>query len=239
MALEGVDPQRARAQYRGSSSFVFYRKKMSATDLHPPPAPGPHIPEPLDVRVWMPPFLFLLQMTAHSYADAPTPTLRKKYYQILTDLRLTLPDVRWQAWFAQALDEIPVSAFLLDRQAVFDWVYRVRCRVHQQLRWPPIGYAEHHDAFYRAFRPKPVQEDLTAAHHRMVFMVVAAVLAVFGIVYLSPPRSSSLSPRPLSTMLPFPLENTLQVAADLARDGAATVLELADDAGRLAAGGSG
>lgn len=204
---------------------------MSSLQLHPPPPLPPHEPPPLDARVWMPPFLFLLQMFAHSYADAPDPTLRKKYYQLLTDLHVALPDARWQMWYARSLDTLPVQAFLVDRHAVADWVHRLRSEVHLQLGWQPVSFSEHQEAFYRAFRPAPVRERIEATQHSMHFVLAAGLAVLLVLVYfLAPPlpAAAAAAVGPASTMqLLHQQQQVVQSAiTDLAHETATTARDV-------------
>lgn len=156
-------------------------------ELHPPPPAERHAPPPLDARVWMPHFLFSLQSFAHSYADTPDAVLRKKYYQLLTDLPLALPDARWQAWFAHLIaTELPVQAFLVDRDALDDWVYRVRCRVGEELDWPHVTFAQHQSAFYQRFRRAPVTVELSRTQYHLNVLLAIVVAVLVALLYNAP-----------------------------------------------------
>ena len=160
---------------------------MSAMELHPPPPAERHAPPPLDARVWMPHFMFSLQSFAHSYADTPDAVLRKKYYQLLTDLPLALPDARWQAWFAHLFaTELPVQAFLADRDALDDLVYRVRCRVGEELDWPHVTFAQHQSAFYQRFRRAPVTVELSRTQHKLNVLLAIVIAVLIALLYNAP-----------------------------------------------------
>lgn len=161
-------------------------------ELHPPPPAERHAPPPLDARVWMPHFLFSLQSFAHSYADTPDAVLRKKYYQLLTDLPLALPDARWQAWFAHLIaTELPVQAFLVDRDALDDWVFRVRCRVGEELNWPHVTFAQHQNAFYQRFRRAPVTVELGRTQHRLNVLLAIVVAVLVALLYNAPAAAAA------------------------------------------------
>ena len=123
----------------------------------------------LSPAVWVPKYLFVLQSMAHSYSDHPNAVLKQKYFSLVVNLAVSMPDPEWQRWFgALSAEDLPVSAFLANRDTFSDWVWRVRCSAHRRLGWRQPTFAAHQDEYYAAYRPPPLQQEAFDSGRRHV-----------------------------------------------------------------------
>ena len=64
----------------------------------------------LDPKVWLPHFLFVMQTIAISYPAYPNDTSKKKYYDLIQNMALFLPDYPLGNEFLKLLDKFPLNS---------------------------------------------------------------------------------------------------------------------------------
>ena len=75
----------------------------------------------LSSDVWGPHFWFVLHTLAITYPEFPNDTSKKKYYNLIQNLPIFIPNKRMGREFAQMLNDFPVSPYLTSRESFIKW----------------------------------------------------------------------------------------------------------------------
>ena len=95
---------------------------------------------PRAAAVWGPHYWFFLHTVAYTYPQFPNDTIKRKYYDFVSNLPLFIPNDEMSARFARILDEFPVSPYLGSRDAFVKWMFLVHDRYNALLgKEPPFA----------------------------------------------------------------------------------------------------
>jgi len=68
-------------------------------------------------EVWGPHFWFFLHTMAHTYPDMPTAVTKRKYYDLIQNMPIFIPNAEIGNKFSQFLDKYPVTPYLDNRDS--------------------------------------------------------------------------------------------------------------------------
>ena len=133
---------------------------------------------PLDPQVWGPHYWFFLHTVAYTYPEYPTNVTKRKYYDLIQNMPLFLPDERMGDRLAEFLDKYPVSPYLDSRESFIRWVHFIHNRFNTALGKEPISIYASLAADYHEFRPRTVvQEQQTVQYRDMMYVSILLLLA--------------------------------------------------------------
>jgi hypothetical protein len=115
------------------------------------------MPKKWDAEVWGPHYWFFLHSVAHTYPEVPNAVTKRKYYDLIQNMPLFLPDAEMGNRFSALLDAFPVSPYLDSRDSFIHWVHFMHNRVRRSLGQDELTLAEGIDAFMDHFKPKEVK----------------------------------------------------------------------------------
>jgi hypothetical protein len=83
--------------------------------------------------VWGPKFWFLIHCAAYNFPDLPNPIIKRKYYDLIQNMPLFIPDMDMADNFSTLLDKYPVSPYLCNRDSFMRWAHFIHNKVNRQL----------------------------------------------------------------------------------------------------------
>lgn len=86
-----------------------------------------------DARVWGPHYWFFLHTVSHTYPLVPNAVTKRKYYDLIQNMPLFLPDPEMGNRFSTLLDLYPVSPYLDSRDSFIRWVHFIHNKVNVAL----------------------------------------------------------------------------------------------------------
>lgn len=95
-----------------------------------------------DPRVWGPHYWFFLHTVAHTYPLVPNAVTKRKYYDLIQNMPLFLPDPEMGNRFSTLLDLYPVSPYLDSRDSFLRWVNFIHNKVNVYLGEYELTLAE-------------------------------------------------------------------------------------------------
>ena len=111
----------------------------------------------LDPLVWGPHFWFFLHTLAISYPHHPNAVTKKKYYELIQNLPLFIPNESIGSSFITILDEYPVTAYLDNRESLIKWMHFIHNKINEKLEKPKITIHEFYSRYYEEYKPKDVK----------------------------------------------------------------------------------
>jgi hypothetical protein len=107
--------------------------------------------------VWGPHYWFFLHTIAHTYPLTPTSVTRRKYYDLIQNFPLFIPNPEIGDHFISILDRYPVSPYLDNRDSFIRWVHFIHNRINRVLGKEEITLFEALDDYKSLYRPKQVK----------------------------------------------------------------------------------
>jgi Erv1 / Alr family len=131
-------------------------------------------------QVWGPHYWFFLHTIALTYPHYPNTIIKKRYYELLTNFDIFLPDGNYSAYYRGLLKQYPLTPFLDNRKSLVKWMNFIHNKVNKKLEKPQVSLAE----FYKLYTQK--QDFLIewkVYYKKLYFVAVISILIVI-IIYL-------------------------------------------------------
>lgn len=134
----------------------------------------------LDPAVWGPYFWFFLHTVALSYPLNANATTKRKYYTLVHDLCLFIPNDNIAKNFAKLLDECPVAPYLDTRENFVKWVHFIHNKINEQIEKPKIDLAEFYSQYYAHYKaPEERFADFYKWREKAIYaMVILGLVAI-------------------------------------------------------------
>ena len=84
-------------------------------------------------EIWGPHYWFFLHTIAESYPLHPTSVTKKKYYDLMINFPLFIPNEDIGNKFSQLLDKYPVAPYLDSRESFVRWMHFIHNKLNIQL----------------------------------------------------------------------------------------------------------
>jgi len=137
----------------------------------------------LNPEIWGPHYWFFLHTAAMNYSTVPTETLRKKYYELIQNFALFIPDVEVANNFLKLLDSYPVTPYLESRQSLIHWVHFIHNKVNAKLGKRELSLHESLEAYHAHYIPREREKALLKKYKKHLFYGTIAALGGL-IIYL-------------------------------------------------------
>jgi hypothetical protein len=112
-----------------------------------------HMPS-LSPEIWGPYYWFFLYTTAFQYPNKPNPVIKRKYYDLVMNLPLFIPDEGIGNDFANLLDEYPVTPYLHSRISFVKWVWFIHNKINEKLGKEPLSLLKSIDIYLKEYEKR-------------------------------------------------------------------------------------
>lgn len=137
-----------------------------------------------DPNVWGPYYWFFLHTIAYSYPKTPTSVTKRKYYDLIQNFPLFIPDYEIGSRFEKLLDKYPVSPYLDNRDSFIRWVYFIHNKINHYLGKEEISLLESHDLYFANYKPKPIfSREKIKLNKEILIMAFVIIIILFVFVY--------------------------------------------------------
>jgi len=137
----------------------------------------------LDAKVWGPHYWFVLLTIALSYPKYPNDVTKKKYYELIQNFPLFMPDSQIGNGFSDLLDKYPVTPYLDSRESFVKWVHFMHNRVNVMLGKEEITLTKSLDNYYGNYKPRQQRWREELKYRQKLIYVVIIILLLVGIKY--------------------------------------------------------
>ena len=110
----------------------------------------------LHQNVWGPHYWFFLHTVAQTYPETPNEITKRKYYDLLQNMPLFIPDVEMGNKFSQMLDNYPVTPYLDCKDSFVRWVHFIHNKMNHMLGKEEISLLLSLERYEAEYKPKPV-----------------------------------------------------------------------------------
>ncbi len=121
--------------------------------------------------VWGPHYWFFLQTIAHTYPLTPNSVTKRKYYDLIQNIPLFIPNPEIGDNFIALLDRYPISPYLDNRDSFIRWIHFIHNRINRLLGKEELTLFEALDDYKARYKPK--QKKLSERFHLRKEYVIA------------------------------------------------------------------
>ena len=136
-------------------------------------------------EIWGPHYWFFLHTVSESYPLHPTSVTKKKYYDLILNFPLFIPNQEIGNKFSQMLDKYPVSPYLDSRDSFVRWVHFIHNRMNTKLGKEQMSMELALEKYRNLYKPKKVllHETIMTRKHIIHFVFIFILLFIIYQLY--------------------------------------------------------
>ena len=145
-------------------------------------------PRKISSLVWGPKFWFVLHCAAYNYPEVPNAITKRKYYDLVQNIPLFIPDAAMGDKFSVLLDKYPVSPYLCSRESFMRWAHYIHNKINRTLGKEEISLYASLDRFHEK---NPVNEScknyymkISSSTKRQLAFATIIFLLILLILYI-------------------------------------------------------
>lgn len=139
--------------------------------------------EKINPDVWGPHLWFFLHTVAYGYPKYPNAVTKRKYYDLIQNFPIFIPNPEIGNKFSHLLDSYPVTPYLDNRESFMRWVNFVHNKINHLLGKEEISFYASLDKYHKEYLPKPIYlaETIKIRQH---LIHLAFILICFILIYI-------------------------------------------------------
>lgn len=139
----------------------------------------------LDSTIWGPVYWSFLHHVAWSYPNTPNNITKRKYYDLIQNMPLFIPDTKIGDRFSKIIDSHPVTPYLDSRESFIKWVHFIHNKINLMLGKEEISFLASLDKFKAEYKPKPISisERIRMKKHYIYIAIFFFLLFLIYIFY--------------------------------------------------------
>lgn len=102
--------------------------------------------------VWGPYYWFFLHTIALNYPNTPNKMIKKKYYDLIMNFPLFIPNKEIADDFESLLDKYPVTPYLDNRSALIKWIHFIHNEINKKTNKPVIEINDFVNNYYDLYK---------------------------------------------------------------------------------------
>lgn len=136
-----------------------------------------------DAKIWGPHYWFFLHTIAHAYPDYPNAVTKRKYYDLIQNMPVFIPDPEMSNKFIVLLDKYPVTPYLDNRDSFIRWIHFIHNKYNELLGKDELPLHAGIDKYLDEYSPRPII--LTNTIRIKSYMIhLAFILICLVLIYL-------------------------------------------------------
>ena len=138
-----------------------------------------------DPEVWGPHYWFFLHSITHCYPINPSDITKRKFYDLVINLPLFIPNEEIGNHFSILLDKYPVTPYLVGRESFKRWMVFIHNKINNQLNKDEIPYWKAMKIYEHHYIPRTIRisESLRIQKHHITAVFIFILLILIYIFY--------------------------------------------------------
>lgn len=138
-----------------------------------------------DSKVWGPHYWFFLHSVARTYPLTPNSITKRKYYDLIQNMPLFIPDEKMGNKFGELLDKYPVTPYLDSRDSFMRWIHFIHNRINTILGKEEISFLTANDKYNAEYKPKTIyiSEKINLKKHYIHALIIIVCLLIVYMFY--------------------------------------------------------
>lgn len=136
-----------------------------------------------DASIWGPHYWFFLHTVAESYPMSPNDVTKRKYYDLITNMPLFIPDAEIGDKFSKMIDRYPVTPYLDNRDSFVRWTHFMHNKINVQLGKEELSLPMSLEKYRAEYKPKPfvLSEKINMRKH---YIHAVLILTLLFLIYV-------------------------------------------------------
>lgn len=109
-----------------------------------------------DSEIWGPHYWFFLHTVAESYPMYPNAVTKRKYYDLIQNMPIFIPDSEMGDKFSKMLDKYPVTPYLDNRDSFVRWVHFIHNKINVNIGKTEISLPDALEKYRSEYVVKPI-----------------------------------------------------------------------------------
>tara|TARA_Y100000022_G_C13230033_1_gene366880 strand:- start:750 stop:1187 length:438 start_codon:yes stop_codon:yes gene_type:complete len=133
-------------------------------------------------EIWGPKYWFVLHTIAYSYPKKPNATTKRKYYDLILNLPLFIPNEEISKDFSDLLDKYPVTPYLDNKSDFQKWMHFIHNKVNKRIGKPQISLQQAYNDYAYHYRPeysKLADYIRLSKHHIYLILIIILVTVIY------------------------------------------------------------
>ena len=135
-----------------------------------------------DSDIWGPHFWFFLHTIADNYPKTPNEITKRKYYDLIMNLPLFIPDAEMGKKFSALLDEYPVTPYLGNDKDLQKWMQFIHNHINKKLGKPQISRREANELYKEKYGNKVILKRYMLQlkkHYVYLFYILVGIFIIY------------------------------------------------------------
>jgi hypothetical protein len=138
-----------------------------------------------DATVWGPHYWFFLHTVAESYPLHPNDITKRKYYDLIQNMPLFIPDSDIGDKFSRMIDKYPITPYLDNRDSFVRWVHFIHNKINIALGKEELSLPMSLEKYRAEYKPKPLllSEKINMRKHYIHAILILTLLFLIYAYY--------------------------------------------------------
>lgn len=135
-------------------------------------------------EIWGPHFWFFLHTIAYNYPVTPNEVVKRKYYDLIMNMPLFIPDVEIGKKFSALLDKYPVTPYLGNNKDFQKWMHFIHNYINKNIGKPQISRREAYEIYKEKYANKTTLKTYMVhlkKHYVYLFYIFVGILTIYMI----------------------------------------------------------
>ena len=136
-------------------------------------------------EVWGTHYWFFLMTSALTYPDHVNAVTKRKYYDLIQNIPVFIPNAEISKNFSELLNKYPVTPYLDNRDSFVHWIVFIHNKVNAKLGKREITMDEAMDQYFRQMVPPTIFRAYKIEYRKYLVYVVTILLLLALAIYFS------------------------------------------------------
>ena len=134
-------------------------------------------------NVWGPHYWFFLHTITNTYPLYPNDVTKRKYYDLIINIPMFIPNEKIANNFSHILDKYPVTPYLDKKESFKKWMHFIHNKINSELNKEEISFEQSEKLYRDHYKPKQVllSEKLHIKKHHLY---LSFTLFSFFLIYI-------------------------------------------------------
>jgi hypothetical protein len=133
-------------------------------------------------EIWGHYYWFFLHTISLHYPNSPNDSIKKKYYDLINNFYLFIPDSKIGDQFVELINKYPISPFLDSRKSFVHWVHFIHNKINENVGKPKIPLSLFYSNYYELTKPKQEKDILYKKwSNKLIFLAFLIILIIISI----------------------------------------------------------
>jgi len=135
-------------------------------------------------EVWGTHYWFFLMTIALTYPDNVNVVTKRKYYDLIQNMPIFIPNSEISKNFSNLLDEYPVTPYLDNRDSFVRWIVFIHNRVNVQIGKKEITIEEAMNKYFEQMVPPTIYLIHKLENRKYIIYAIVIILLAIAVYFL-------------------------------------------------------